>query len=76
MAAGVLSSLALAYYCVKGRSEIMDFEKMNELDRRLYAELKEEVGELDGIESVDINVMLDILKVVRTHEKYVHAAKL
>ena len=41
MAAGVLSGLALAYYYVKGKSERMDIEKMNELDRRLYSELEE-----------------------------------
>ena len=76
IAAGLLSGLTLAYYYVKGRTELMDFENMNELDRRLYSELKEEVGEIDGLENVDINAMLDILKVVRTHEKYVHAAKL
>ena len=76
MAAGVLSGLALAYYYVKGKSERMDIEKMNELDRRLYSELEEQLGLIDGLESIDINAMLDILQVVRTHEKYVHAAKL
>lgn len=76
MAAGVLSGLALAYCYIRGRTEMMDFEKLNDLDKRLYTELKEEVGDIDGIESVDINVMLDILKVVKTHEKYVHDAKL
>ena len=77
MAAGMLSGLALAYYYVtQGKSERMDFENMNELDRRLYSELEEKIGLIDGLESIDINAMLDILQVVRTHEKYVHAAKL
>ena len=36
----------------------------------------QKVGEINGIQKVDINVMLDILKVVGFHCKYVHAAKL
>jgi hypothetical protein len=76
MAAGLLSGLAVAYYYAQDKGDLMDVEKMNELDRRLYNELKEEVPDIDGIQSVDINAMLDILNVVRRHEKYVFAAKL
>ena len=72
LAAGVIGGLAVMYYLVKERGELMDFEQLDELDRRLMTELKNEIS--IG-ETIDINCMLDILKVVRTHEKYVHAAK-
>jgi hypothetical protein len=49
MAAGVLGSLAVAYFYHRSNNELMDFEQMSELDRRLYNQLKEEVGEINDL---------------------------
>ena len=74
LAAGVVGGLAVLYYLIKDRGELIDVDSMTDLDRRLMEELKKEVSLTS--DTIDISTMLSILKVVRTHEKYVHQAKL